>query len=131
MAPEDATKNQVGIADKETAKNWLISNGVQFSNPGASAIYLPSSSRLIVRNTQDQLDLIDTIIESNQTSVAPQIEVEAKFVEISQTNLKELSFDWTLGQAHVPQQRKCILRRRNKYCSEFVVPVHGWQRGIL
>jgi general secretion pathway protein D len=101
-APGDATKNQVGIADKETAKNWLVSNGVQFSNPGSSAVYLPSSSRLIVRNTQDQLDLIDTIIESNQTSVAPQIEIEAKFVEISQTNLKELSFDWTLGQAHVP-----------------------------
>ena len=102
-AAPDATKGGAGIADKETAKNWLVSNGVQFNGPGASAIYLPSSSRLIVRNTQDQLDLIDTIIESNQSgSAAPQIEIESKFVEISQTNLKELSFDWTLGQAHVP-----------------------------
>ena len=102
-AVADQTKGSPGIADKETAKNWLVSNGVQFNGPGASAIYLPSSSRLIVRNTQDQLDLIDTIIESNQSgSAAPQIEIESKFVEISQTNLKELSFDWTLGQAHVP-----------------------------
>src|SRR6202040_3425031 len=58
------------------------------------------------RNTQDQLDLIDTIIESNQQgSASPQIEIESKFVEISQTNLKELSFDWTLGQAHVPNNQ--------------------------
>jgi len=101
--PPDATKGGQAIAEQETAKNWLVSNGVQFSAPGASAVYLPSSSRLIVRNTQEQLDLIDTIIESNQSgSAAPQIEIESKFVEISQTNLKELSFDWTLGQGHVP-----------------------------
>jgi general secretion pathway protein D len=98
----DQTKGVPGIAEMESAKNWLISNGVQF-NGAASAVYLPGTSRLIVRNTQDQLDLIDTIIESNQTgSASPQIEIESKFVEISQTNLKELSFDWTLGQAHVP-----------------------------
>jgi len=100
-ATGDQTKGVPGIADKESAKNWLISNGVQF-NGAASAVYLAGSSRLIVRNTQDQLDLIDTIIESNQSTVSPQIEIESKFVEISQTNLKELSFDWTLGQAHIP-----------------------------
>jgi len=49
------------------------------------------------------LDLIDTIIEANQQGTAsPQIEIDSKFVEISQTNVKELSFEWTLGQAHVP-----------------------------
>jgi general secretion pathway protein D len=83
---------------------------VQFNGPGASAVYLPSSSRLIVRNTQEQLDLIDTIIEANQQGTAsPQIEIEAKFVEISQTNLKELSFDWTLGQAHVPGNQNVFI----------------------
>ena len=48
-------------ADRESAKEWLVSNGVQF-NGNASAIYIAASSRLIVRNTQDQLDLIDTIL---------------------------------------------------------------------
>ena len=47
----------------DAAKNWLIANGVQF-NGAAAATYLSASSRLIVRNTQDQLDLIDTIIAS-------------------------------------------------------------------
>jgi general secretion pathway protein D len=31
-----------------------------------------------------------------------QIDIRAKFVEFSQSNLKELSFDWLLGQSNVP-----------------------------
>ena len=97
----DATKGSSGIADRESAKNWLISQGVLF-NGNASAIYIVSSSRLIVRNTQDQLDLIETIINSQSTTGPKQVEIEAKFVEISQSNLKELSFDWLIGQANAP-----------------------------
>ena len=57
----------------------------------------------VAGNTQDQIDLIDTIIESltkggNQFA---QVEIEAKFVEISQNNLKELSFDWLVGAFNV------------------------------
>ena len=105
----DATRGGSGIADRESAKNWLISNGVQF-NGQASAIYIVSSSRLIVRNTQDQLDLIDTIINTPGGSSGPkQVEIEAKFVEISQTNLKELSFDWLLGQFNAPATKNVFL----------------------
>jgi hypothetical protein len=50
-----------GIADRESSKNWLIANGVTF-NGQASSVYIVRSNRLIVRNTQDQVDLIDTII---------------------------------------------------------------------
>ena len=98
----DATKGGSGIADRESAKNWLIANGVQF-NGQASAIYIVSNSRLIVRNTQDQLDLIDTIIVSGAQNQGPtQIDIEAKFVEITQNNLKELSFDWLVGPSNLP-----------------------------
>ncbi|HEY3901675.1 MAG TPA: Amuc_1098 family type IV pilus outer membrane protein [Chthoniobacter sp.] len=101
-AATDTTRGGVGIADRESAKNWLIANGVQF-NGNASAIYIVKSSRLIVRNTQDQLDLVDQIITSGNTGEGPvQVEIEAKFIEIQQNNLKELSFDVLLGQAHIP-----------------------------
>ena len=101
-AAADTTKGGSSIAAQESAKNWLISNGVQF-NGAASAVYLAGASRLIVRNTQDQLDLIDTIISSGgNVNVTPQIEIEAKFVEIQQPNHKELSFDVTLGQFNLP-----------------------------
>jgi general secretion pathway protein D len=101
----DASKGGSGIADRESAKNWLIANGVTF-NGAASAIYIVRSSRLIVRNTQDQLDLIDTIIETGGRGQGPtQVEIEAKFVEISQNNLKELSFDWLVGAFNIGNER--------------------------
>lgn len=107
-APGDATKGGSGIADRESAKAWLISQGVQF-NGAASAVYIVTNSRLIVRNTQDQLELIDTIIQGGPVGGPTQVEIEAKFVEISQTNLKELSFDWTLGQFNAPANKNLFL----------------------
>ncbi len=87
----------VGGAGRSTAKDFLESQGVQFP-PGASANFLASSSRLIVRNTQENLDLVDALVESSTGAVPSQVEIESKFVEISQNNLKELGFDWLLGQ---------------------------------
>ena len=102
----DATRGGSGIADRESAKNWLTSQGVAF-NGAASAIYIVASSRLIVRNTPDQLELIDTIINSGgQTGGPTQVEIEAKFVEITQNNLKELSFVWLLGQFNAPASNR-------------------------
>lgn len=92
------------VAGRPSAREYLEMNGVSFP-PGASAQFIASSSRLIVRNTQDQLDLIDTIVEVSSTAVPSQVEVEAKFVEISQNDLKELSFDWLLGQWDVGKHR--------------------------
>src|SRR6202011_117409 len=69
--------------------------------PGASAHFLPQSSRLIVRNTADNLELVDAIVEQASAAGAKQVEIEAKFIEINQNNLRELGFDWLLGQFNV------------------------------
>ena len=55
------------LVKREGAKEFLDSQGVPFP-PGASAHFLPQSSRLIVRNTPDNLELVDAIVE--QASVA-------------------------------------------------------------
>ncbi|MFM8657378.1 MAG: Amuc_1098 family type IV pilus outer membrane protein, partial [Chthoniobacterales bacterium] len=90
-----------GVAGDSTvgtskAKEFLESQGVQFPQ-GASANFLASSSRLIVRNTQENLDLVDALVESASGQSPSQVEIESKFVEVSQDNLKELGFDWLLG----------------------------------
>ncbi len=90
-----------GSVAQSGAKVFLESQGVQFP-PGASANFLSSSSRLIVRNTQENLDLVDALVESSTGAVQSQVEIESKFVEISQNNLKELGFDWLLGQFALP-----------------------------
>jgi general secretion pathway protein D len=84
------------LISREGAKEFLEAQGVQFPQ-GASANFLPQSSRLIVRNTQDNLDLVDAIVEQLNVAIPKQVEIESKFVEITQNNLKELGFDWLLG----------------------------------
>ena len=85
-----------------TAKDTLIAAGVQFP-PGSIAIYSKSTSTLTVKNSSENLDLIEKIVESlDSTRGVTQVEIQAKFVEITQNNLKELSFDWLLGQSNLP-----------------------------
>lgn len=79
-----------------TAQTYLASLGVQFPE-GASAQYIASGSKLIVRNTQDNIDFIDQVVDSLANQAPTQVQIESKFVEINQNNLKELGFNWTLG----------------------------------
>src|ERR1700736_2734367 len=88
------------LVNREGAKEFLESQGVTFP-PGASANFLPQSSRLVVRNTVDNLELVDAIVEQASVSGPKQVEIESKFVEITQNNLKELGFDWLLGQFNI------------------------------
>jgi general secretion pathway protein D len=83
----------VGRAD---ARTMLQSMGVAFP-PGASATFWPHNGTLIVRNTQDNLDFVDALVDQANVSQPKQVAIESKFVEINQNNLKELGFDWLLG----------------------------------
>lgn len=84
------------LSARQNAKDFLESQGVEFP-PGASANFNPGSSRLVVRNTAPNLDLIESLVDAAMGEQPTQVEIEAKFVEISQNNLKELGFDWALG----------------------------------
>jgi general secretion pathway protein D len=88
------------LVNREGAREFLESQGVPFP-PGASANFLPQSSRLIVRNTEDNLELVDALVEQANVAGPKQVEIESKFVEITQNNLKELGFDWLLGQFNI------------------------------
>ncbi len=83
----------VGRAD---AKTMLQSMGVSFPG-GASATFWAHSGTLIVRNTQDNLDMVDALVDQANASAPKQVSIESKFVEINQNNAKELGFDWLLG----------------------------------
>jgi type II secretory pathway component GspD/PulD (secretin) len=91
------------LVNREGAKEFLEAQGVVFP-PGASANFLPQSSRLIVRNTQDNLDLVDALVEQLNLAIPKQVEIESKFIEITQNNLKELGFDWLLGPFKVGKE---------------------------
>jgi general secretion pathway protein D len=93
---QESTGGQL-LVNREGAREFLESQGVPFPQ-GASAHFLPQSSRLIVRNTIDNLELVDALVEQANVSGPKQVEIESKFIEITQNNLKELGFDWLLGK---------------------------------
>jgi len=88
------------IASRYNAQEYLLSQGVAFpkiGNETASANYIPSGSKLVVRDTRDNLDMIDSLVDA-ATGVAPtQVDIQTKFLDIQQNNLQELGFDWLLG----------------------------------
>ncbi|PYK67041.1 MAG: type II and III secretion system protein, partial [Verrucomicrobia bacterium] len=96
---QESTGGQL-LVNREGAREFLESQGVPFP-PGASAHFLPQSSRLIVRNTIDNLELVDALVEQASVAGPKQVEIESKFVEINQNNLKELGFDWLLGPFNI------------------------------
>src|SRR5438874_1692709 len=96
---QETTGGQL-LVNREGAREFLESQGVPFP-PGASAHFLPQSSRLIVRNTIDNLELVDALVEQASVAGPKQVEIESKFVEITQNNLKELGFDWMLGPFNI------------------------------
>ncbi len=90
----DVTESRIG--SRTNALEYLQSQGVSFPS-GAFAQYVPASSELIVRNTPDAIDLIDSLVDAAVGVQPTQVEIESKFLEITQNNIKELGFDWLLG----------------------------------
>lgn len=88
------------LIQRQTALEILSSQGIPFPE-GASAVFNPVTSQLIVKNTQPNLDLVETFVNSLINQAPKQISIAAKFVEVSQRNTDELGFDWFLGSVGV------------------------------
>jgi general secretion pathway protein D len=91
-----AEVTETRIGSRTNALDYLQSQGVSFPS-GAFAQYVPASSELIVRNTPDAIDLIDSLVDAAIGVQPTQVEIESKFLEITQNNIKELGFDWLIG----------------------------------
>jgi general secretion pathway protein D len=92
--PTAANRSNVRVAGNQDVQKFLESQGVEFPDR-ASAVYIPASGILQVFNTQEQIDLIEELVNavSGQTLV---VEVETKFIEINQEDLRDLSFNYSL-----------------------------------
>lgn len=51
---------------------------------------------LIVHNTPENLETLERVLDV-LNSTPPEVEIEAKFVQIAQNDLDELGFDWQMG----------------------------------
>ncbi|MBE6420010.1 MAG: tetratricopeptide repeat protein [Akkermansiaceae bacterium] len=64
---------------------------------GSSAQYSTRTGMLTVENTADNLDFVEEVINDYRRKLPQMIKVSARFVEVSQTNEEELSFDWVVN----------------------------------
>ena len=94
-APEGGAFHRIG------AKEFLEAQGVTFPE-GAAANYNPTSGLLLVRNTPQNIALVDTLVDQALSTSPRQVEISVRMIDVSQTRLTELGFDWLLGQFNVP-----------------------------
>ncbi len=86
-----------GGGDKAAVQQYFEKRGIAFP-VGAKIVYDERISRLIVTNTPDNLGKIEDIIREMNV-VDPQVLIQAKFVEITQNDLEELGFQYTIADA--------------------------------
>lgn len=78
------------------AREFLESRGVQFPD-GTSASFNAATSTLVVRNTVSNMEMVEMLVEMAAKNAPKMAVVTVRMVEVNQTNLDELGFDWLLG----------------------------------
>ncbi|MBS1368593.1 MAG: hypothetical protein HPZ91_01440 [Lentisphaeria bacterium] len=74
---------------------YFEERGVPFGE-GSSISYDKRASKLIVRNTIENLRRLDELIRQLDGIQTPLVMVEIKGIEISETDMQELGFDWSM-----------------------------------
>jgi len=89
---EPAPSGPSASEEVEALQSFFQSAGVNFELPGTSIAF--DGEQLIVTQTRRNLERMRTILR-NYNEVK-QVEIEAKFLEVSQADLEELGFDWRI-----------------------------------
>jgi general secretion pathway protein D len=76
-------------------RQFFLTMGVDL-NPPKSIFFNDREGTLIVRATQEDIDIIESAVQVLNIA-PPQVHIKAKFVEITQNDNRALGFDWYLG----------------------------------
>ena len=96
FAGGDGANKASTLVKKPDAKTVMSQLGVEFPD-GATATFSAGTSRLVMRNTLEQLDNAETVIDTMFKSSVKQVFITTKFVEVTQRNPDELGFDTLIG----------------------------------
>ncbi len=84
----------IGEAVPSDLKGYFSNMGVNFPK-GSSITYNPAIGKVIVANTADNLVVFERIL-SELNVVPKQVEIEARFVEVNETDMYEAGLEWLL-----------------------------------
>lgn len=99
-----ATSNYTATLQTQ-ARNFFAAVGVDLNsnnpaNIGKMFVWNDRKGVLMVRSTAQDLDMIDQAIQALNTA-PPQVNIKAKFIEITQNDNKALGFNWFLGNTKI------------------------------
>ncbi len=78
------------------AKEFLEARGVTFPD-GTSANFNSTTSTLTVRNTVANMEMVELFVEQASKAAPKMAVITVRMLEVNQTNLDEMGFDWLLG----------------------------------
>ena len=114
------------LTPRKAIRELLITAGINFAE-GSSAT-LTNSGSLLVTNTPGELDKVEQLVQ--QYNKAPkQVKITTKFVEISEENNDELSFDWIISPFGLSNtvfgSGGTIGNQGGRTGSDFISPIDG------
>ena len=78
----------------ETLRTFFESFGVDFRVPGSNIVY--ENGKITMTNTQENLNRMSELLRQMNTP-RPMVKIELKTIEISENDMEELGFQWSLG----------------------------------
>lgn len=84
-----------GLVRRMGAKEFLESRGITFPE-GGGASYSTAANTLTVRTNANNIYLVDSLVEQSLNSSPKMAVIEVKIVEITNSKLDEMGFDWLL-----------------------------------
>lgn len=84
-----------GGAPGDSILEALKARGVSFNADGSAAFYNQSTGILTVKNTQDQIDLVEELVTDEQGE-ALVVKIDTRLIEINQTDLESLVPNFSL-----------------------------------
>ncbi len=87
------------LVKRISAKDYLTKNGIAFGE-GANARYVAATSKLVVRNTEDQQRAIERLIAAVKAGGDKMVMVSVKMISIESTALNQLGMDFLLGPSN-------------------------------
>ncbi len=101
--PNAASTASAGNASKSASeddwKNYFRERGINFPE-GSKINYSSQAKMLIVRNTPENLQQLDTLLRQLETVAnKPLIMIEVKCIEVKEEDYQELGFDWQFGSS--------------------------------
>lgn len=97
---EPAGGDQGTLVKRISAQDFLEQRGVVFKD-GALAQYIVRTSTLLVKNTADQLAIIDGMVAAARAGGSKMVRVKVKMISVGQEELNEKGLDHLLGQSNL------------------------------